>query len=101
MGNEIASKLIQNPDLLFLVFWNGKENPPKMQGFYFLAEPPKSLGMKEKAQKNEDFLDKQNSKEIPKSKEKKIGEKAQFCNCTIAAKIITKKLFTKIIFGGN
>ena len=44
-----------------------------MQGFSVSSEPPKSLEKKGKnTQKSKEFLEKQKSKEIQKSKEKKI-----------------------------
>ena len=67
----------KTPDLLFLAFLeNGKEKHQKNKDFC-PRRTPKILGKKGKnAQKNKEFLGKEKSKEIQKSKEKKIRDLA-------------------------
>ena len=74
LSRTLKSAFFSFPDLLFLAFLeNGKENPPKKQGFFIVAGPLKSLGKNGKTRKkNKEFLGKEKSKEIQKSKEKKI-----------------------------
>ena len=62
------------PDLLFLAFSGKRQGkPPKKQGFSVSSEPLKSLQKEGKTlKKSKEFLEKQKSKEIQKSKERKI-----------------------------
>ena len=61
----------EDPDLLFLAFVeNGKENPPKQQGFY-PCRTPKILGEEGKnTQNSKEVLGKEKSKEIPPPQKK-------------------------------
>ena len=82
-ASEMRQKCVKNArntfggehlSLIFLAFLEkSKENHPKKQGFFFLCWTPKIRGKEGKnAQKSKEIPCKEKSKEIQKSKERKI-----------------------------
>ena len=71
---KISSPRAYGVSLIFLAFLEkkNKENHPKIQGFFLCAEPLKSLGKKGKTLKKAWKFLATKSKEIQKSKERKI-----------------------------
>ena len=68
---------LKNPDLPFLAFLEkARKTTQRKQGFFHHGEPLKSLGKKGKTlKKSRKFLATKKSKEIQKSKERKIRER--------------------------